>query len=457
MNASRLVSLFLCLSLALPCAAFADTAPASGQKTDAPASTPKPVPDPTQDVWTTLLQNRVEELGAIDAETVALTKRLPDASRKLNAALSGIEEEYQRLMTLSRVSRGLPLELSVVQQRLARLNDKLSDVLEPLEGTLNTLKSRLSEISLLEQDSAPSKDETDISPELQAFLSDLAQTQGRLNTVQIRISRVLAPARKLQENITSLTGRVAKSIPGLWQDYYLQRSGKIYDVDSWLNIQKSINALQETFSVRMNAELPWTIAGWLGVILRAIVLILPLHGLIFVSRRMSRKWPESLRTGWTKMCGHSFVWLSFGFTFHFAAWSPSGSYHVLSIIGTLLLSLGQMALAWDLYTFQRSDLQLRSPLWPLFTPLLGGLLLLFFNLPGPILGGIWLLMSLVTLWRDYKRPLPDIPFPLVINLLKGQAVILWIAVLMTLIGWGRLSILVCVAYACSRQWALCGL
>ena len=202
MNASRLVSLFLCLSLALPCAAFADTAPASGQKTDAPVSTPKTVPDPTQDVWTTLLQNRVEELGAIDAETVALTKRLPDASRKLNAALSGIEEEYQRLMTLSRVSRGLPLELSVVQQRLARLNDKLSDVLEPLEGTLNTLKSRLSEISLLEQDSAPSKDETDISPELQAFLSDLAQTQGRLNTVQIRISRVLAPARKLQENIT---------------------------------------------------------------------------------------------------------------------------------------------------------------------------------------------------------------------------------------------------------------
>ena len=144
MNASRLVSLFLCLSLALPCAAFADTAPASGQKTDAPASTPKPVPDPTQDVWTTLLQNRVEELGAIDAETVALTKRLPDASRKLNAALSGIEEEYQRLMTLSRVSRGLPLELSVVQQRLARLNDNLSDVLEPLEGTLNTLKSPVS-------------------------------------------------------------------------------------------------------------------------------------------------------------------------------------------------------------------------------------------------------------------------------------------------------------------------
>lgn len=105
-----------------------------------------------------------------------------------------------------------------------------------------------------------------------------------------------------------------------------------------------------------------------------------------------------------------------------------------------------MTLAWDLYTFQRSDLQLRSPLWPLFTPLLDGLFLLFFNLPGPILGGVWLLMSLITLWRDYKRPLSDIPFPLVISLLKGQAVILWIVVLMTLTGWGRLSILAYVAY-----------
>ena len=68
MNALRLVSLFLCLSLSLPCIAFADAAPVSGQKTDAPASAPKPAPDPTQDVWNTLLQNRVEELGAIDAE-----------------------------------------------------------------------------------------------------------------------------------------------------------------------------------------------------------------------------------------------------------------------------------------------------------------------------------------------------------------------------------------------------
>ncbi len=433
-------------SAALSVDGGADPSPAKAEaRASGPASAP--APDPAQDVWATLLQNRVEELGSIDAETLELTRKLPAASRKLNNSLQGIEEEYQRLMTLARVSRGLPLELSVVQQRLQRLNEQILAVLDPLEGTMNTLKNRLNEISLLEQDSAPTKDEPAPSPELKAFLTDLQQTQGRLNAVQIRISRVLAPARKLQENIVGLIARVGENIPQLWQDYYLLRSGKMYEVESWLNIQKSLSALEETFFVRMNAELPWTVPGWVGVILRALVFILPIQGLIFMSRRFSRRWTESIRTGWNRMCGHSFVWLSLGFMFHFAAWSPSGSYHLLSIAGTLLLSLGQMALAWDLYIFQRNDLPRRSPLWPLFVPLLFGLLLLFFNLPGPILGGIWLIMLLVTLWKEYRRPLPNIPFPLVINLLKGQTFILWIAVLMTLMGWGRLSILLCVAYA----------
>lgn len=438
----------LCLFLGTGPLAHADTAPSAPASASAPAGDSRAaVSEPTQDVWYTLLQKRVEELGSIDAETVALAQKLPGKSLQLNGALRGLEEEYQRLLTLSRVSRGLPLELSVVQQRLTRLQERLSNVLAPLEGTLNALKGRLDEISLLEQDSTPTKEEVDASPELQAFLKDLDQTQARLNTVQIRISRVLAPARKLSENIASLTGRVAQSIPGLWQKYYFQRSGRIYDIESWLDIRKSLSALEETFAVRMSAELPWSPAAWFGVLLRALVFIIPLRVLIFLSRRLSQTWPENLRAGWNRMSGHSFVWLSFGFMFHFAAWSPGGSYHILSIVGTLLLSLGQMALAWDLYTFERDDLPLRSPLWPLFAPLFAGLFLLFFNLPAAILGGLWLVVLLVTLWRDYRRPSPGVPFALVGNLLKGQAVALWIAVLMTLLGWGRLSILVCVAYA----------
>ncbi len=439
---SRFVLLLLlfCLGLCIP--AWADNA-SSGKASEESAATP---PDPTLDVWDILLQNRVEELSALDAEAVSLTQKLPTASRELNEQLKSIETEYQRLVTISRVSRGQPMELNVVQERLARLRDRLNLALDPLEGTLNMLKSRMTDISLLEQDTSV-QGEMDGTPELKAFLRDLAQTENRLTNVQSRLNRILKPAKQLEENITSLQTQLKEAVPSLWKEYYLQQSSRIYDVDSWLNIRKSLNTMQETFAVRMSAELPITLAGWMGVLLRGLLLFLPLQLLIFFSRKLSKNWPSPLNTGWQRLSTHSLFWLTLGFSFHFAAWSSMGTFHVLAVIGTLLLSFGQMALAWDLYIFERSDLPDSTPLWPLFTPLLWGLLLLLFNLPGPFIGIIWLLVLAVTLWCDHRRPLPDIPFPLVINLLRFQTVMLWIAVLMTMLGWGRLSILVSMAYA----------
>ena len=174
----RFAALFACclwFSLGTGPLAIAEAAP-SAPASDAAGNAKTAVSEPTQDVWYTLLQKRVEELGSIDAETESLAQKLPEKSLQLNEALKGLEEEYQRLLTLSRVSRGLPLELSVVQQRLARLQERLSNVLAPLDGTLGSLKGRLDEISLLEQDSTPTKEEVDASPELQAFLKDLDQT-----------------------------------------------------------------------------------------------------------------------------------------------------------------------------------------------------------------------------------------------------------------------------------------
>ena len=244
--------------------------------------------DPTLDVWDILLQNRVEELGALDAEAVSLTQKLPSASRELNDQLSSIENEYQRLITISRVSRGQPMELNVVQERLMRLRERLNQALNPLEGTLNTLKTRMTDISLMEQD-APVKGEMEGTPELKAFLRDLAQTQSRLNSVQARLSRILKPARQLEENITTLESQLRESVPALWREYYLQRSARIYDVDSWLNVQKNLNSLRETFAVRMSAELPTTLSAWVGVLLRGALLFAPLQLLILFSRRLCQK------------------------------------------------------------------------------------------------------------------------------------------------------------------------
>ncbi len=436
---------FFWLSIVVPAWA-AETASSPQKGAEQNGGNDPTAADPTLDVWNILFQNRIKELNELEVEAVSLTKTLPSASHELNNQLSNIENEYQLLVTICSVSRGQPIELNVVQERLMRLRTQLNQALNPLEGTLNTLKNRMTDISLMEQDT-PLKGELGNTPEIKAFLQDVTRVQNRLSAVQERLNHILKPARQLEENITMLENQLRETVPKLWREYYLQQSARIYDVDSWLDGQKNLNSLQKTFAVRISAELPTTLSAWVGVILRGALLFVPLYLLILFSQKFCRRWPAPLDIVWQRLSSHSFFWLLLGITFHFAAWSSLGTFHVLAVVGTLVLSFGQMALAWDLYTLERSNFPRLSPLWPLFTPLLWGLVLLLFNLPGPFLDVVWLVVLAVILWRDHRRSLPDIPFSLVINLLRLHVVVLWIAVLMTMVGWGRLSILLCTSYA----------
>lgn len=428
------------LTLDLPCARgeeIADDASRIGQ-----------APDTAHGLWDILFKTRLNDLAAIDAGLSELLDALPAASDRLNADLSGIEEEYRRLVTIASVSGGLPTELTVVAEWLLRLEERLAAAMNPLEGSLNDLKARLEEVASLGEGTPGSSDPAEGTADLRAFLKSLEQTQNRLKLIRNRLNSVLAPARSLTEKIGRQRQQLVEAIPRLWQSYYLDRSGKLYDVATWGKVTQGLTVLRQTFALRVDSEMPRGVAAWLNVILRALVFSIPLAGLVFGSRRLAFRWPAALRDGWLRLSAHSLPVLCAGLLFHFAAWTPtSGTYRILSVIGTLLMSMGQMALAWDLYAFNRPDLQRRSPLWPLFTPLLAGLVLLFLNLPSGMLGGLWILVLGGILWLTHKRPLPDLPFPLVIHVLRGHTGILWLAAIMTLLGWGRLSILVCMAYA----------
>lgn len=404
--------------------------------------------DTAHGLWDILFKTRINDLAAIDAGLSGLLETLPEASDRLNADLSGIEEEYRRLVTIASVSGGLPTELTVVAEWLQRLEERLAIAMNPLEGSLNDLKARLEEVASLGEGTPASSDPAEGTADLRAFLKRLERTQNRLQVLRNRLNSVLAPARSLTEKIGRQRQQLVEAIPRLWQSYYLERSGKLYDVATWGKVKQGLNVLKETFALRVDSEMPRGVGAWINVLLRALVFSIPLAAVILGSRRLAARWPAPLRDGWLRLSTHSLPVLCAGVLFHFAAWTPvSGTYRILSVIGTLLMSMGQMALAWDLYAFNRPDLQKRSPLWPLFTPLLAGLLLLFLNLPGGMLGGLWILTLGVSLWRTRKRPLPELPFPLVIHVLRGHNVVLWIAVIMALFGWGRLSILACMAYA----------
>lgn len=453
--------LWLAMSVVWPQAVQAADAPAApaaaGNTSAAKESAPRDSATPAveaqlsgvQEVWDILLQSRMKELATINAEADTLQKDLGNIGRNLNAQITLLEREYQRVAAISRVSRGLPVEQTVVSERLRRLVEQMQKALSPLEGPITSLQNRLTEISLLEKDAGSnSSGSTNESSELRDFLKNLQQTQNKITTLQNRLNRAMNPARNLLENIKNRAVEVNKNIPVLWRNYYLQSTGRLYDMETWQSVGQSLSVLKETFAVRVNAELPQSLLQWFNVIVRGLFAFCTLYMLVMLFRKLVVRAPEAVRAGSERLSRHSLPWLCVGLACQFAAWSPSGeAYHVLSLIGTLLMSLGQMALAWDLYTFDRPDLQRTSPLWPLVAPLLAGLLLLLFNLPAPMLSAIWLLVLGIAIWREYRTPLPEIPFPLVRNLLQLHTPVMAIAVIMTILGWGRLSILFCMSYA----------
>lgn len=397
-----------------------------------------------QNLWDVLFTNKLKELESINTSVNTLLGSLPNLSNELDKKLVDIKEEYRHVISLASVSKGLPTEMTVVADWLQRLQEHINFAMNPIEGPLNDIKFRFDEVSAIDETSADIEGTEDYL----AFIKQKTQIQNQINDIQKRINRVLRSARSTVEKIQKQHDQILESIPSLWEDYYLDRTGQFYDWNTWSKLGNELSVLRETFVLRLGSDLPRNLMDWLTVLWRILMVTIPLVLIGSASRHFAKFWSEPIKKGWLRLSSHSLPILCAGLIFHFAALTPVGTtYHIFSMIGTLLMSLGQMALAWDMYIFDHPELQRVSPLWPLFSPLLAGVVLLFLNLPAGLLSILWIFVLGNALWKTHKRSLANIPYSLVKNLLIGQNIFLWLAIVMSLIGWGRLSILVCMIYA----------
>ncbi|MDD6088104.1 MAG: mechanosensitive ion channel [Desulfovibrionaceae bacterium] len=397
-------------------------------------------------VWNLMLQNKIEELTEVKKKLSAINQIIPQETKKLNAQSEAIETEYRSLMSISRMSQNNPLKLSVIRMRLIRLDDSLHDSIAPLSSIAQSLKDSAAE--LMELKNASSFEAGAHSSELDAFLRDVDSIVRDIKTLSGRIDRILRQAQRQDQHIEKTIGGLYNELPKLWEEYYLDREQDLLGHISLDTIRKNVIATQEAFMLRMTSELPLTVQGWKAVLGRFLILLVPLQILSICSRMWANKQEEPIKSGWLQLTINSFIWFSTGIAMHFAAWQPSGaSYHVIAVAGTVVLSLGQMALAWDLYTFERKDLKSHSPFLPLFAPLVGGLLLLLFDLPPLMLSAGWLLILGISITHSVlKRKTRSTPFPLVSHIVACHTIILVISGIMTCMGWGRLSILMAMSY-----------
>lgn len=439
----RFIIIFLFMPLGIPLSYAADTI-------SEPSSLPSLMnkAQAVNEIWMLLLQSRVGELDAISQEVSSLFKQLPTFSQQLSINIQSIEKKYQQYTAMAKVSRGLPIELSLVEERLKRLDSQLTTFMSPLLGTLNILKARLNEVSLLEEDANVKTENLGSSKDLDLFVKNLAEVQARLGKLEKRVNEILKPAYMLRNNIIAVQKQLLEIIPSLWKDYYLVPTGKIYEPASWLNIYESLTSFKETLFIRIAAELPEGKQDWGSSLLRFFVILIPLLLLLVVFYSLSRHWSDDLKKVWEHISKYSLIFLSMGVAFHFSAWVPTGeNYFLLSMVGTIFMSIGQVGLAWSLYTLDKPNKPTCSPFWKLLIPFFGGIILLLFNFSGIVLSLLWISILLISFYYDQKKCKTQDVYSLVNNLLQLHIVILWIALIMTIFGWGRMSILLCMGYA----------
>lgn len=400
-----------------------------------------------RDVWDALFQNRLQSLnmimGQVDDETANLSGLLNDFRIEVDA----LSLQYQQLSALVQISRSLPMELGVLLDQLQRLHDRLNTVSAPLTRLLDFAAANLGKMTRLENTLNEGDEVVARSPVAETYLERISEARRRLSLLQNRLTYALAPARAIEGEITQMRGELFAVLPALWKAYYLSPSERLFEPDGWREAGDAVKTFEQTFLLRLHAQFPQSGAELARAAVRLATALAFLWGVTLFSRRFVHGLHPEWRDGLDRMARHSLPWIFAGIALFVAAWAPKGApYQVLIVCATFLLSVGQMALAWDVRTFAHPELPLRSPLTMLFVPLFGGLLLLFFNLPPEPLGAIWICILLACLWYEHRSTPPD-AFPLEINLLRAHKVVLWILLAVTLFGWGRLSILLCMLFA----------
>ena len=417
---------------------------------------------PVTTVWNALLQNREEELAATQSSLEELRKRLPEEEKRLSDEWSKLTQEFGHTLTIIQISRGRPLELSIAEDSLSMLRRRLATVRSSLDESVAYLSSQhesLSRLVFKDGELSDTKSRRDASPQkapkgavlpderVTAFLSRLRGTLDQITTMQAMLDAVLLPADELDTRIAAQQKQLSERMPELWKNYYLSPEGRFLSLENWKEIRKLPEIMRESYRVRLLVGTPSGFSEWMSVLARMLTALLPLYLLVYAAYRAVKILPEPFASGCARIARISLPWVGWGLACHAAAWSGDGHYSFLSMLGTMLLCLGQLLLAWSLYRFENPDKDGRAEVTNIMVPQIAGLLLFLFNLPAPILGLLWIGVIVLCLRREHTTKRASRVPGLIRALIGGHTLMLWLALILTILGWGRLSILLCMAYA----------
>ncbi len=394
-----------------------------------------------QEAWDALLATHNARLAGIIEHTQTLKDGLSALSSDTDQSISLLEQEFQKLDALSQATGSMPSDLTVLVERFHRIKERTQALIKPLQNTQAELEKEKQALSLLEK-SLSGQNASELGGKL---TSRLREANKNITNLQTRYDRIIAPALDLIAQVQERIDEVMKNMPTLWNNYYFQSSGHFYDVVAWARDIRNLGSLQDLFSLRLTTELPSSMDALFSMLARIAsgLLFFALFGLAL--RHTARKrLPEQMQGGVDRVMRNSAIWIALGVSIHLSAWDDGKLYQMVATLGTMCLCWGQMLLAWDLYEFENPNRLKLSPLWPMFPPLLIGMVLLNFD-PFPLFICVaWVIVQAVDLWKTRRLPLPPQPLPRAI--MRLYTIQLWITLVISLVGFSRLSILISMCF-----------
>ena len=393
-----------------------------------------------QQAWDALLATHNAQLAGIIEHTQTLKDGLSDLSSDTSQSISLLEQEFQKLDALSQATGSMPSDLTVLVERFHRIKERTQALILPLQNTQAELEKEKQALTLL--DKSLSGQGTEVSGKLS---SRLKEANKNISNLQTRYDRIIDPALELITQVQTRIDEVMKNMPTLWNNYYFQSSGHFYDVVAWGRDIRNLGSLEELFSMRLTTELPSSMDAFFSMLTRIATSLLfcLLFGLA-LRHTARRRLPEQMQAGVDRVMRNSAIWIAVGLSIHLSAWDDGKLYQIVATLGTMCLCWGQMLLAWDLYEFENPNRSRLSPLWPMFPPLLIGMVLLNFD-PFPLFICVaWVIVQAVDLWKTRSLPLPPQPLPRTI--MRLYTIQLWITLIISLVGFSRLSILISMCF-----------
>ncbi|MBR3881474.1 MAG: hypothetical protein IKJ34_07780, partial [Mailhella sp.] len=178
-----------------------------------------------QDAWEALLATHKAQLDTITQRSQKLRTELKELDAATQAPLALLEQEFQRLIALSRVNSSMPSDLTVLAERIKRVRERAENLAAPLRSAIDELEQESQAISLLENSLTGQK--TDATAPL---LKQIRQSRNRLAELKQYYTLTLRPLQDLISDIQARLDILVNQMPALWNDYYFESSGHVYDV-----------------------------------------------------------------------------------------------------------------------------------------------------------------------------------------------------------------------------------